>query len=70
VRAKYTLFKAVVGFCRRDLAIIILPIGTEVRVMHPLRSSILDVLWEGRHVAVFGHDLKANGTLAEDPAIG
>jgi len=70
--AKYTLFKVVVGFCRRDRAIITLPIGSEIHVMHlhPHRSSIVNVFWEGRSVAVFGHDLEASGTLAEDPAIG
>jgi hypothetical protein len=70
VLAKYTLFKRVFGFCRRDRAITTLPIGAEIQVLHPLRSGMVDVLWEGRPVAVFVQDLEASGTVADGPRIG
>ena len=68
--AKYTLFKSLVGFCTRDRAVATLPIGAELKVIHPFRSWMVEVLWEGRQVAVFVHDLQASGTVAEGPVIG
>ena len=67
VLAKYTLFKPVFGFCRRDRAITALPIGAEIQVMHPFRSSMVEVIWEGRPVAVFVQDLQTSGTVGENP---
>jgi len=70
VTAKYTLFKPVVGFCRRDRAITTIPIGADIQVLHPFRSGMVDVFWEGHPVAVFVQDLEASGTVGEVPRIG
>jgi hypothetical protein len=70
VLATYTLFQAVVGFCTRDRVVTTLPIGAELKVMHPFRSGMVDVLWEGRPVAAFVQDLETNGTVGEDPLLG
>jgi hypothetical protein len=67
VLAKYTLFQPVAGFCRRDRAITVLPIGAEIQVLHPFRSSMVEVSWEGSSVAVFVQDILTNGTVREDP---
>src|ERR1700680_1669178 len=66
VSAKYMLFKPVVGFCHRDRAITVLPIGAELKVLLPFRSGMIEVLREGRSVAVFAQDIVTNGTVGED----
>jgi hypothetical protein len=67
VLATYTLFQAVVGFCTRDRVVTTLPIGAELKVMHPFRSGMVEVLWEGRRVAVFVQDIVTNGMVREGP---
>jgi hypothetical protein len=64
MRASFRLREAIVAIpsLRQSLTIITVPRDVVLEVVgEPQKSGLVEVLWEGRHIAVFVQDIESRG---------
>jgi hypothetical protein len=68
MRAIFRLREAIVAVpvSNQALTIVTVPRDAMLEVMgEPQKSGLVEVLWEGRHIAVFVQDIESRGELVE-----